>query len=70
MKKTTKTPATDSPKLGRPETGKRSNPDYRQVSAWVRKDTYWHVRDRLWKEDRREFSELVQRLLEDWLQKR
>ena len=63
----TKQPA-ESPKLGRPKTGKRSNPDYRQVSAWIRKDTYKRATDRLYlKEDRREFSDLVQSLLEDWL---
>lgn len=58
----------DSPTVGRPKTGKRSNPDYQQVSAWVRRDTYRRAMDRLYvKEDRREFSDLVQVLLEDWL---
>jgi hypothetical protein len=57
--------------VGRPKTGKRSNPDYQQVSAWVRKDTYRRVTDRLYlKEDRREFSDLVQALLEGWLKGR
>lgn len=61
-------------KQGKPEVkkpkapGKRSNIDYRQVSAWVRKDTYKRVKDRLYnKENEREFSELVQALLEDYL---
>jgi hypothetical protein len=64
---TTKTPA-ERPKIGRPKTGKRSNDDYRQVSAWVRRDTYRRVQDRLYvKEDRMEFSDLVQTLLVDWL---
>lgn len=68
---TTKTTPGERPKVGRPKTGKRSNPDYRQVSAWVRKDTYRRVSDRLYvKEDRREFSDLVQVLLEDWLKRR
>jgi len=59
------------PKLGRPKTGKRSNPEYRQVSAWVRRETYDRVVRRLFvKENRREFSELVQSLLEDWLKQR
>ena len=58
----------ESPKVGRPKTGKRSNPDYTQVSAWVRKDTYRRVTDRLYvKEERREFSDLIQTLLVDWL---
>ena len=57
--------------VGRPKTGKRSNPDYRQVSAWVRRDTYKRVTDRLYvREDRREFSDLVQALLEAWLKQR
>ena len=57
--------------VGRPKTGKRSNPDYRQVSAWVRRDTYKRVTDKLYiKEDRREFSDLVQSLLEAWLKQR
>jgi hypothetical protein len=52
--------------VGRPRTGKRSNPEYGQVSAWIRKDTYRAVQDRLFPE-RREFSDLVQALLEKWL---
>ena len=58
-------------KVGRPRTGKRSDPEYRQVSAWIRRDTYDRVTRRLFtKENRREFSELVQSLLEDWLRER
>jgi|ERR1035438_9584618 hypothetical protein len=61
-------PDTERPTVGRPKTGKRSNPDYQQVSAWIRRDTYRRAMDRLYvKEDRREFSDLVQVLLEDWL---
>lgn len=54
-------------KRGRPKTGKRSDPDYQQVTAWIRRDTYRRVTDRLWKEDRREFSVLIETLLEAWL---
>jgi hypothetical protein len=58
-------------KVGRPKTGKRSNVDYRQVSAWIRRDTYERVTRRLFtQENRREFSELVQDLLADWLKQR
>jgi hypothetical protein len=58
-------------KVGRPRTGKRSDPDYRQVSAWIRRDTYDRVTRRLFtRENRREFSELVQSLLQDWLKRR
>ncbi len=52
--------------VGRPK-GKRSNPNYRQVSAWIRRDTYDRVTIRLVRENRREFSELLQTLLEAWL---
>jgi hypothetical protein len=62
---------TEQPKarIGRPPTGKRSNPDYRQVSAWIKDKTYKRVKLRLLlKEDgRRDFSVLVQDLLEEWL---
>jgi hypothetical protein len=56
-------------RIGRPPTGKRSNPDYRQVSAWIKDKTYKRVKLRLLlKEDgRRDFSVLVQDLLDDWL---
>jgi hypothetical protein len=55
-------------KIGRPKTGKRSDPDYRQVSAWIKRSTYDAVSKALIDQDRREFSELVQAFLEDWLQ--
>lgn len=54
-------------RIGRPR-GKRTDPAFRQVSAWVRKDTYGAVRGKLFTGgDSREFSELVQSLLEKWL---
>ncbi len=49
--------------------GKRSNAEYRQVSAYIRKDTHRKVKMTLLEEDQ-EFSELVGRLLEDWLDSR
>jgi hypothetical protein len=65
--------ASDSPGRGRPPrsqvAGKRGDPDYRQVSAYVRKDTHRKVKMALLEEDR-EFSELVEDLLWDWLAKR
>lgn len=57
-------------KIGRPA-GKRTDPAFRQVSAWLRKDTYGKVRARLFEAgEGREFSELVQDLLEKWLQEK
>jgi hypothetical protein len=65
-----KPPAGQPRKIGRPRTGKRSNPDYQQVSAWVRRDTYQRVTHRLFtRENRREFSDLVEELLAAWLRK-
>jgi hypothetical protein len=49
--------------------GKRSDSDYRQVSAYVRRDTYQRVKLALLEEER-EFSELVEELLRRWLESR
>jgi hypothetical protein len=57
-----------SQKRGRPK-GKRSDPDYEQVTAYIRKDTHRDVKITLLSEEGngREFSELIQELLEQWL---
>lgn len=63
-------------RAGRPATGKKSDPNYRQVTAYVRKDLYREVTDALYDESRgqdmkrKEFSELVDELLEQWRQAR
>ena len=49
--------------------GKRSNAQYRQVSAYVRKDTHRKVKMALLEDDR-EFSERVEELLGGWLTSR
>jgi hypothetical protein len=49
--------------------GKRSDDDYRQVSAYIRKDTHQQVKIALLQEEQ-EFSELVEELLSGWLQSR
>ncbi len=49
--------------------GKRSNDEYRQISAYIRKDTHRRVKIALLAEDR-EFSELVEELLSEWLESR
>lgn len=52
---------------GRPR-GKRSNPDYEQVTAYIRRDTYTEVKIALLQQgEDREFSELVEQLLTEWL---
>jgi hypothetical protein len=53
--------------MGRPK-GKRSNPDYIQVTAYIRQDTYKDIRVLLLqKGDGQEFSELVEELLFEYL---
>lgn len=55
-------------KRGRPK-GKRSNPDYEQVTAYIRRTTYRDVKIALLQRgDDREFSELVEDLLTQWLE--
>ncbi len=62
-------------RAGRPA-GKKSDPGYRQVTAYVRKDLYRDVTDALYDESRgrdtkrKEFSELVDELLEQWWRER
>lgn len=57
-------------KRGRPS-GKRSNPEFEQVTAYIRGDTYQKVRIVLLEEGKkREFSELVEELLAHWVKHR
>ena len=56
-------------KRGRPAGGKRNNPDYEQVAAYIPRDLNKRVKMRLLELDKpREFSELVEFLLKRWLQ--
>jgi len=61
---------------GRRASGKKSDPRYKQVTAYVRKDLYRTVTDALYDDargrdtKRQEFSELVDELLERWCQER
>jgi hypothetical protein len=60
-------PESQPKKLGRPR-GKRSNPDYEQVTAYIKKSTYTAIKIALLQSDEgQEFSELVEELLTDWL---
>jgi hypothetical protein len=56
-------------KVGRPATGKRSNPDYAQHSVWLPGSLYGDVLKGLVTPDgkRAEFSALVESLLRQWL---
>jgi hypothetical protein len=52
---------------GRPP-GKRSNPHYRQITGWVRKDVHRAVLIRMLEEGRdRDLGPLIEQLLEKWL---
>ena len=56
---------------GRPRTGKRSNSDYKQISALIRKDTHRAVvRALLDESESRDVSDLLQELLQRWLSSR
>ncbi len=56
-------------KRGRPATGKRNDPRYEQVAAYVPKELYKRVRIHLMElEPEGEFSALVEYLLTVWLQ--
>lgn len=54
-------------KVGRPP-GKRSNPDYQQVTVLLHGQTYLEVRKRLL-DERQEVSELINDLLTEWLKR-
>lgn len=54
-------------KRGRPP-GKRSNPEFDQITAYIRRNTHRAVKIALLQEGQgREFSELVEELLAKWL---
>lgn len=51
--------------------GKRSDPTFEQVTAYIRRRTYQQVKIALLQENQgREFSDLVETLLGDWLKAR
>ena len=56
-----------SRKVGRPP-GKKSDPDYAQVTVYLRKDNHLAAKKRLL-DDGKEFSELVDELVSTWLEK-
>lgn len=57
------------PRRGRPN-GKRSNSEFQQVTAYVRRETYRKVSIKLIDQEvKGEFSELIEELLQEWLEK-
>jgi hypothetical protein len=63
------TPVSDESRgRGRPATGKRSNPDWKLYSHFLRKRTQRAAVSKLQEEDGgRDLSDVLQELLEDWL---
>lgn len=57
----------DTPKRGRPR-AKRSSDDFAQATAYIKKETYTAVKHLLL-DQKKEYSVLVQELLDDWVQK-
>jgi uncharacterized Rmd1/YagE family protein len=57
----------ETPRRGRPN-GKRTNKDFRQVTAYIRTETYKRTKMKLFAADKpKEFSVLVDDLLKRWL---
>ena len=57
-------------KSGRPR-GKRSNPDYEQVTAYIKRETYKQTKIALLQQEKiDDFSELIEQLLNEWLNTR
>ncbi len=61
---TVKTPQLQTTTAGRPR-AKRSDPEYQQITCYMRRDTYVAARKRLLDEDG-EFSDLVEELVSKW----
>ena len=57
-----------APKKGKSRpAGKRSDPDYTQITAYIRKNTHENVMRKIYK--RQELSELIEELLDQWMKK-
>jgi hypothetical protein len=58
---------TQATRASKRATGKRSDPDYTQITAYIRKGTHEDVMRAIYK--RQELSELIEELLAGWLKK-
>ncbi len=68
--KASQTSTTETRRRGRPN-GKRSNENFRQVTAYIRTETYKKTKMKLLADDnQQEFSELVDELLNKWLKEK
>lgn len=61
------TVAEEPRRLGRPP-GKKTSPDYVQVTVYLRRSVHQSAR-KLLIDERRQFSDLVDELVENWVQK-
>lgn len=62
------TPTTPK-RIGRPPGGKKSDPAYQQVTAYVRRATYQKTQVKLWQSGvKKDFSDLVEELLAKWVE--
>jgi hypothetical protein len=59
----------DVPPPPPPKVGRRSDPAYRQISTYVRSDVYRAVKRELLM-DERDFSDLMDELLSEWVSRR
>ena len=69
----TETPRTVEKAIGRGRgrpPGKRTNPDYQQVTIYIPRALHDQVKISLIQEGRKEFSELVETLLASWMRDR
>jgi hypothetical protein len=57
----------DSPTATSPRKGKRNDPDYTQISAYVRKETHRAVMQEI--VTKRDLSDLIEELFTEWLKK-
>lgn len=51
----------------RNKSGKRNDPDFKQVGAYIRKDTYLKIQRLLLEQPNKDFSDLVEKLLTNYL---
>lgn len=58
----------DKPRVGRPRTGKRSNADYVQISAYIKRETH-RAAKKILIDDERDLSQLIEELLSAWVKK-
>jgi hypothetical protein len=62
-------PSAEAASMAVVKVGKRSDPAYRQISTYVRSDLYRAVKRELLM-DERDFSDLMDELLGEWLSRR